>query len=189
MDLGASPEPAPVRDQLAGYDQQIGRDQQAGRDQQIGNDAGPQRVEAAGTAMAEHTAGTPRQQAVASPAAQSPTLSAGGPLNAPPRTVRGQSSGLFTPAQPIAATSRPSAPRAVSPEPSRSLFGLVTGVFGRRHAVGPDVQAPPPVAPVHEPAGEQMRPTVRQTTAEDIGIGIPNFLLRQTSGAVAPSRR
>jgi hypothetical protein len=42
----------------------------------------------------------------------------------------------------------------------------------------------------HEPpAGEQMRPTVRQTTAEDIGIGIPKFLLRQTSGAAAPPRR
>jgi hypothetical protein len=34
-----------------------------------------------------------------------------------------------------------------------------------------------------------MRPTVRQTTAEDIGIGIPKFLLRQTSGAAAPPRR
>jgi cell division protein FtsZ len=178
MDMGASPEPAPVRDQLAGHDPLIGRD------------AGPQRVEPTVAPMVEQTGGTPRQQAAASPAAPSPALSAGGPsLNAPPRTVRGQSSGLFTPPQPSATTGRPATSHAVSSEPSRSLFGLVTGVFGRRHAVGPDVQAPSPVAPVHEPAGEQMRPTVRQTTAEDIGIGIPNFLLRQTSGAVAPSRR
>jgi hypothetical protein len=62
-------------------------------------------------------------------------------------------------------------------------------LFGFRHAVEPEVQVPPPAVQMHEPAGEQMRPTVRQTTAEDIGIGIPKFLLRQTSGAAAPSRR
>jgi hypothetical protein len=114
----------------------------------------------------------------------------------PPRAARTQSSSLFAPAQPMSALSQaPGAPAPQAPshtEPHRSLFGRVTGVLGFRHASDPTPraqQAQPQPSPAAEPASEQARPTVRQTTAEDIGIGIPKFLLRQTSATAAPQRR
>ncbi|HET6235598.1 MAG TPA: cell division protein FtsZ [Acetobacteraceae bacterium] len=178
MDPGASGDPALMQDPL------------------MGHDAAPQRVEPTLAPMAEHAA--PRQPAAPSlgttaplAAPSSATQSASShSLNAPPRTARGQPSGLFAPAQPAAPASRAPTSHVPSTEVARSLFGRVTGVFGFRQAAEPDIH-PSPAAPVaHEPpAGEQMRPTVRQTTAEDIGIGIPKFLLRQTSGAAAPPRR
>ena len=120
----------------------------------------------------------PRQQA-----APSPTLS---PAGSP--TGRGQPNSLFAPAQKIATVSA-SPPRAATSEPHRSLFGRVTGVLGFRHIAEPDVRTEAAASAEIAPASEQVGPTVRQTTAEDIGIGIPKFLLRQTSGAAAPQRR
>ncbi len=177
MDPGASGDPALMQDPL------------------MGHDAAPQRVE---PTLAPMTEQAPRQPAapslgttapLAAPSSATPSASSHS-LNAPPRTARGQPSGLFAPAQPAAPASRAPTSHVPSTEVARSLFGRVTGVFGFRQAAEPDIQ-PSPAAPVaHEPpAGEQMRPTVRQTTAEDIGIGIPKFLLRQTSGAAAPPRR
>jgi cell division protein FtsZ len=109
----------------------------------------------------------------------------------PPRAARSVSTGLFAP-PPMAAASQPAEPAVApaSPETHRSLFGKVTGVFGFRHAaespLTPQPPAPEAVAPT---APEPVRATVRQTTAEDIGIGIPKFLLRQTSGASGGPRR
>jgi hypothetical protein len=120
----------------------------------------------------------PRQQA-----APSPTLS---PAGSP--TGRGQPNSLFAPAQKIATVSAPP-PRPATSEPHRSLFGRVTGVLGFRHIAEPDVRTEAAASAETAPASEQVGPTVRQTTAEDIGIGIPKFLLRQTSGAAAPQRR
>jgi cell division protein FtsZ len=100
---------------------------------------------------------------------------------------RGQSSTLFAPPQRLAATG--GAAEAPHAEPRTSLFGRVTGVLGFRHGSEAVVRPEQNPAAVVEPAPEQARPTVRQTTAEDIGIGIPKFLLRQTSGTVAPPRR
>jgi cell division protein FtsZ len=152
------------------------------QDPPMSQDGTPYRAE---PVIASH--GEPRQ-----PAGQVPVGSHGGaprPLSAALSSgSRGQSSTLFAPAQKLAPASLPDAatPHA---EPHRSLFGRVTGAFGFRQTPEPDVRAPQAAVPVVEPASEQARPTVRQTTAEDIGIGIPKFLLRQTSGAVAPPRR
>ncbi len=120
-------------------------------------------------------------------AAPSPTISPGGSRTLSP-AGRGQANSLFAPAQKIASVSAP-APRPASAEPHRSLFGRVTGVLGFRHIPEPEIQSEPAVSVESAPASEPVGPTVRQTTAEDIGIGIPKFLLRQTSGAIAPQRR
>jgi cell division protein FtsZ len=109
----------------------------------------------------------------------------------PPRATRSVATGLFAP-PPMAAASHPAEPPAVStsPETHRSLFGKVTGVFGFRHAADtPQTPQPPAPEAVVQTAVEPVRATVRQTTAEDIGIGIPKFLLRQTSGAGGGPRR
>jgi cell division protein FtsZ len=111
------------------------------------------------------------------------------PQAAPARTARPQSSGLFASQEPMAPRGRAvEPPPPVPAEPHRSLFGKVTGVFGFRHTepAAAEPAAPEPAAP---PAMEPARATVRQTTAEDIGIGIPKFLLRQTSGTTAAPRR
>ena len=154
----------------------------------------PQRIEPTLAPQAEPIAPAPHQHAApgaathglasngsASPGAPSPT--------APPRGGRAPASTLFAPAEPKAAVSQPPAPHASGVElQSRSLFGRVTGRFGFRHAAEPE--APPPTATQEpQPVAEPVRPTVRQTTAEDIGIGIPNFLLRQTSGTATSPRR
>ena len=87
-------------------------------------------------------------------------------------------------------TSRPpTPPQPAGAEPSRSLFGRVTGVLGFRQTAEPDIRVPPAAPLEIEPIIEPVRPTVRQTTAEETGIGIPKFLLRQTSGATTPPRR
>jgi cell division protein FtsZ len=150
------------------------------QDQAMAHDAASQRVEPVVTHAAE-----PRQPAAQGSAASHtrpppPTLSAGG---------RSQTSTLFAPAQKLASAS--GLPDAAVPhaEPRPSLFGRVTGVLGFRHASEPDIRTQQASTPVTEAAGEQARPTVRQTTAEDIGIGIPKFLLRQTSGTAVPPRR
>jgi hypothetical protein len=149
------------------------------------HDNAPRRTEPVMSPMTEPMV-TPRQQAAPrqhmghSPAVPSPS--------APSRTARTAASPLFASAQPMATMSQEAAPHAANTEPSRSLFGRVTGVLGFRHAAAPDVQAQA-AAPAIEPASETARPTVRQTTAEDIGIGIPKFLLRQTSSAGASTRR
>jgi cell division protein FtsZ len=137
----------------------------------------PQRVEPSMAPMIEQGGAAPLPSGAASGSAP------------PMRAARAQPSGLFAPVQPLAQPSRAPAPQAAGTEPPRSLFGRVTGVLGFRHSAQPEGAAAPPAEPVSEPAGEQLRPTVRQTTAEDIGIGIPKFLLRQTSGAAASSRR
>ena len=155
-------------------------DQATAHDQAMAHGAASQRAEPVMTHAAE-----PRQPAAQGSAASharplSSGLSAGG---------RSQTSTLFAPAQKLASAS--GLPDAAVPhaEPRTSLFGRVTGVLGFRHAPEPDARAQQAAAPVTEPAGEQVRPTVRQTTAEDIGIGIPKFLLRQTSGTATPPRR
>jgi cell division protein FtsZ len=108
----------------------------------------------------------------------------------PPRTARApSSSGLFASPEPMAPRGRVAEPPAPpSAEAHRSLFGKVTGVFGFRHSE-PQPAEPTAAAPAPPPAPEPVRATVRQTTAEDIGIGIPKFLLRQTSGTTATPRR
>ncbi len=150
-------------------------------------DAPPQRVESVMTPAAE-----PHHSAAAGAAGSHTLGSAGGPPGGAPRPLssngRGQGSTLFAPPQKLASAGGPLAAPAPA-EPHRSLFGLVTGVLGFRHAPEADVRAQPAEAPVTEGAGEQARPTVLQTSAEDIGIGIPKFLLRQTSGTVTPPRR
>ncbi|NHN89379.1 cell division protein FtsZ [Acetobacter conturbans] len=79
--------------------------------------------------------------------------------------------GLFT------ATHRPAAPRAPEPPPSRSLFGLMTGVL--RRPSEPRQQEPAPqVTPAPRP--EQEGPTVRPTQADDGGLDIPAFMRRQS---------
>jgi cell division protein FtsZ len=140
-------------------------------------DVPPQRIEPVMTPAAP-----PRHQLGASPAAPSPT--------APPRTGRTPSSTLFAPGQPMAASSRAAdaPPPHHAAERPQSLFGRVTGVLGFRQAPEPELPARQAPAAAMEAAGEQMRPTVRQATPEDIGIGIPKFLLRQTSGVAAPRR-
>jgi cell division protein FtsZ len=161
----------------------------------MAHEEAPRRAEPVMPAMSEPT-GAPRPQAASrqhaghSPAAPAQTLTPPAltppALTAPARTTRPQASTLFASAQP---TEAPPHAHATSAEPLRSLFGRVTGVLGFRNSAGHDVQAQPAAAPPIEPASEPARPTVRQTTAEDIGIGIPKFLLRQTSSAVAPPRR
>jgi cell division protein FtsZ len=150
------------------------------QDPPMAHDAAPQRVEPVMAHAAE-----PRQPAGQVSAAShtrplSATLSSGG---------RGQTSTLFAPAQKLASTSGPPDVPTSHAEPHRSLFGRVTGVLGFRNAPQADARSQDSAAPAVEAASEQVRPTVRQTTAEDIGIGIPKFLLRQTSGTVAPPRR
>jgi cell division protein FtsZ len=159
----------------------------------------PQRFEPATTGFAE-PAGEARAASghmASAPPAGPHTLSHGGPARpqapivsaTPAPGGRGQGSTLFAPAQKLAPMSAlPDAP-APHAEPHRSLFGLVTGVLGFRQAPEPDIRTQQAAAPSIEAASEQVRPTVRQTTAEDIGIGIPKFLLRQTSGTAAPPRR
>ena len=160
MDLGAAPEPVLAQD--------------------------PPIIHAATSARTEPAMAderpAPRPQAAppqaAAPRTQPPAASPDG---------RGQSSSLFAPPEKIGTLSSAPKPRA---EPHRSLFGRVTGVLGFRHvAPEPDPQAEPVVPAEIVPASEPVGPTVRQTTAEDIGIGIPKFLLRQTSTATAPPRR
>jgi cell division protein FtsZ len=149
------------------------------RDPPIPQDASAPRVEphhpAAQGAAGSHTLGSPGGAPGGSPRPLSPGS-------------RAQGSTLFAPMQKLASASGPAAAPAHA-EPHRSLFGLVTGALGFRHAPEADVRAQQAEAPVTEAAGEQARPTVRQTTAEDIGIGIPKFLLRQTSGTAATPRR
>ncbi len=113
-----------------------------------------------------------------------------GPARTPTQGGRTPTSNLFAPAQEKMATAS-STPDTAAPHAERhsSLFGLVTGVFGFRHTPQPDLRAQPDAASEVAPTIEQVRPTVRQTTAEDIGIGIPKFLLRQASGVAAPPRR
>jgi cell division protein FtsZ len=110
---------------------------------------------------------------------------------AQPRPARSAPSPLFAPQQPLAGN-RPPEGHAQPPspvEPYRSLFGRVTGAFGFRHAGEQPAPAPQAPDPIAQAPMEPARATVRQTTAEDIGIGIPKFLLRQTSGAAVPPRR
>ena len=150
------------------------------------HDAAPQRAEPV-MAPAGEPVGAPRQSAAPSPV-PSPAGSPAGPARPLSPAGHAQTSTLFAP-QPMATASRVPDTRAPSAEPHRSLFGRGTGVLGFRHAAEPDVRAQPATAPEVAPTSEPVRPTVRQTTAEDIGIGIPKFLLRQTSGMAAPPRR
>ncbi len=155
----------------------------------MAHDATPQRTEPVMASASEPAGGAPHQPADPSPT-PSPTGSPRMPSPAGSPTGRGQTSTLFAPAQPMATVSHaPDAPHPASAEPHRSLFGRVTGVLGFRHAAEPDVRAQPAASAEGAPTSEPVRPTVRQTTAEDIGIGIPKFLLRQTSGVAAPPRR
>jgi hypothetical protein len=153
------------------------------QDPQVPHDAPAQRVEPVMTPLAE-----PHHSPAQGAAGSHTPGSAGGAPRPLSSNGRGQGSTLFAPPQKMASASVPAATSAPA-EPHRSLFGLVTGVLGFRHAPEADVRAPVAEAPITEAAGEQARPTVRQTTAEDIGIGIPKFLLRQTSGTAAPPRR
>ncbi len=77
--------------------------------------------------------------------------------------------GLFSepPRQPAAA--------AIAPQPTRSLFGIVTGALRGRQA--PAASAPPART---EPTIEQ-EATVRPAVAEEVGLDIPAFLRRQSS--------
>ena len=153
------------------------------QDPPMPQDASPQRVEPVMAPLAE-----PHHSAAQGAAGSHTSGSPGGAPRPLSPNGRAQGSTLFAPAQKLASASGPAAAPAPA-EPHRSLFGLVTGVLGFRHAPEADVRTQPVEAPVTEAAGEQARPTVRQTTAEDIGIGIPKFLLRQTSGTAAPPRR
>jgi hypothetical protein len=140
--------------------------------------------------MMTHTATPPHTEAMTPPTdgavfvprRQGATSLIGSPAG------RDHASSLFAPPQKIATTSAPP-PRPASSEPHRSLFGRVTGVLGFRHIAEPEVQTEAAASTESALPSEQVGPTVRQTTAEDIGIGIPKFLLRQTSGAAAPHRR
>jgi cell division protein FtsZ len=153
------------------------------QDPPMPQDAPAQRVEPVMTPPVEQ-----RQPAAQGSSGSHAPGSPGGAPRPQSPNVRGQGSTLFAPPQKLASASGPAAAPAPA-EPHRSLFGLVTGVLGFRHAPEADVRTQPAEVPVTEAAGEQARPTVRQTTAEDIGIGIPKFLLRQTSGTAAPPRR
>jgi hypothetical protein len=73
-------------------------------------------------------------------------------------------------------------------EPSRSLFGKVTGALGLSRTPESDAALQAEVAAENDADSQQARATVRQTTPEDMGIGIPKFLLRQSSGVSAPTR-
>jgi cell division protein FtsZ len=169
MDVDAAPEPATLQDPA------------------LAHDIAPERVEPVMT-RASDPMSAPRQQAApqaATPVSAAPAQVAPLP-GASPRTTQTSANGLFAPAQPMASGRHAPMPHAA--EPSRSLFGKVTGALFR-HNPEPDAAPPPAAAPDSDTPSEQARPTVRQTTAEDIGIGIPKFLLRQTSGATAPPRR
>jgi cell division protein FtsZ len=99
--------------------------------------------------------------------------------------------GLFAAAQPMATSSQPpaaAAPSSAAPA-SDSLFRKVTGKLLFRHATEHAPVEPPAAEQAPQPGSVPAQATVRQTTAEDIGIGIPKFLLRQTSGATAEPRR
>jgi cell division protein FtsZ len=147
------------------------------------SDAMPPRFEPVVAASADPMAAS-RQ--AADPA---PTLAPTVPARTLSATGRAQASTLFAPAQPMATVSAmPDAPTARA-ETHRSLFGRMTGVFGFRQSAEPEACEQPTAPAEIAPTTEQVRPTVRQTTAEDIGIGIPKFLLRQTSGVTAPPRR
>ncbi len=83
-----------------------------------------------------------------------------------PAATRG---GLFSepPRQPAA--------EQIAPQPTRSLFGIVTGALRGRPA--PVASAPPART---EPTMEQ-EATVRPAVAEEVGLDIPAFLRRQSS--------
>ncbi|MGE0416757.1 MAG: cell division protein FtsZ [Acetobacteraceae bacterium] len=79
-------------------------------------------------------------------------------------------------------------PVAAPEAPKRSLFGAVTGVFGRgRPAAAPQVAEPqmrrePTQATMTEIQPQAPAPTVKQTHGnEDVGLEIPAFLRRQSS--------
>lgn len=76
-------------------------------------------------------------------------------------------------------------PEAAPPHESKSLFGRM---FNFRHTAEAETADRSPDRAV-APAQEAPQPTIRPATAEDLGIGIPKFLLRQTSGTGAPQRR
>ena len=162
------------------------------QDPLVGHDAAPQRVEPTLAPMTEQRApaSTPLPSHGMSAPLATPSLPRQSP-NAPPRTARGQPQRSVRASaarrrQPAAR--RPRTCRAPRPRARCSAGSPVCSASARPRSPIPRSRRAAPVA--HEPpAGEQMRPTVRQTTAEDIGIGIPKFLLRQTSGATAPPRR
>ncbi|CAP57139.1 cell division protein FtsZ [Gluconacetobacter diazotrophicus] len=73
--------------------------------------------------------------------------------------------------------SEPPRPQDASPAGQRgnSLFNIVTGVLRRGAAPAPAPQRAEPVLPEQEPTA-----TVRQATADEVGLDIPAFLRRQS---------
>ena len=151
-------------------------------------------AEAAAKAQAEAAAQQPQQ----APNTQPPMFGAGQPPRqvapaagghrpapnfvpnvAPPQT-EGQRSpsprdGLFT------SNTRSTPPRAPEPAPSRSLFGLMTGVL--RRPAEPPKQQQPEAAPQVTPAPRNSTtegPTVRPAQTDDGGLDIPAFMRRQS---------
>jgi cell division protein FtsZ len=85
--------------------------------------------------------------------------------------------GLFTaPSRPVAQPQRP--PEA---PPSRSLFGLMTGVLRRPAEAPRQPAAPQEAAPQVTPVARQESegPTVRPAQSDDGGLDIPAFMRRQ----------
>jgi cell division protein FtsZ len=117
--------------------------------------------------MAEHLAPAPAAPASSSRAAASPFA---------PARAR---STLF--AEPPRAPEP--APAASPPEPVRpTLFGAVTGVFGRRRPLNPPPAEPPRLEPtIADAPPEPPRVQVRAVPAEEAGLEIPTFLRRQSS--------
>ncbi|HYZ22558.1 MAG TPA: hypothetical protein VE690_10415, partial [Rhodopila sp.] len=108
------------------------------------------------------------------------TPQVGSPMTAP----QGGRSGLFAEPRPPSVAAQSGTQPA--PDAGRqSLFGTVTGAFRRRTTTtSPAAMSTGPVRrdPVmDETPAEELRPHVRQSSAEDTTIEIPAFLRRQSS--------